>query len=118
VVEGLEAGADDYLKKPYRNDELKARLSAGLRVATLERQLADRVAQLEESLSQVRRLHGLLPICSYCKKIRDDKNSWQQIEVYVSEHSEASFSHGICPSCLTTVIERELGEMSRGKGPK
>jgi phosphoserine phosphatase RsbU/P len=118
VVEGLDAGADDYLTKPYRNDELKARLGAGLRVVTLEQQLAERVAQLEESLSQVRRLQGLLPICAYCKKVRDDKNSWHQIEAYVSQHSEAKFSHGVCPSCMATVVEQELEEMKRGPDPK
>ena len=54
----------------------------------------------EVLLARVKQLEGIIPICSYCKKIRDDQNSWQQLEQYISEHSEAVFSHGICPKCL------------------
>lgn len=57
-------------------------------------------AALREARSQVRNLEGVIPICMYCKKIRDDGNSWQQLERYISEHSEAFFSHGICPTCF------------------
>ena len=56
--------------------------------------------QLEEAISHVHQLQGILPICSYCKKIRDDKNYWQQVETYIARHSELLFSHGICPECL------------------
>ena len=55
--------------------------------------------RLTEALSAVRQLSGLLPICASCKKIRDDKGYWKQIEGYIREHSEAEFSHGICPDC-------------------
>ncbi|RJP85758.1 MAG: CBS domain-containing protein [Desulfobacteraceae bacterium] len=64
---------------------------------TLELEAANR--QLKEALGQIKTLQGLLPICSVCKKIRDDKGYWNQIEHYISEHSEAQFSHGICPPC-------------------
>lgn len=57
-------------------------------------------AALREARSQVRHLEGIIPICMYCKKIRDDEASWQQLESYISNHSEAMFSHGICPHCL------------------
>jgi GAF domain-containing protein len=62
----------------------------------------------EQALAEVTRLQGMLPICSYCKKIRNDQNSWEQLESYISEHSHATFSHGICPDCRTTVVAREL----------
>ena len=62
----------------------------------------------ERALAEVRRLQGMLPICSYCKKIRNDQNSWEQLESYISEHSHATFSHGICPDCRSTVVAREL----------
>jgi two-component system sensor histidine kinase TtrS len=69
----------------------------------LQEEISDKVVQLETALSKVRQLEGIIPICSYCKKIRDNKESWQQMEYYISEHSEAKFSHGICPECYKTV---------------
>lgn len=104
IVAGLEAGADDYVTKPFYPEELQARLQAGLRIVDLQSSLADRVWELESALSRLKHLQGLLPICSYCKKVRDDKNYWLQIESYVSEHSEAQFSHSPCPNCLEKVM--------------
>ena len=100
IVEGLEAGADDYVTKPFNPDELRARIQVGVRVMNLQRTLADRVKELEGTLQRVNQLQGLLPICCYCKKIRDDTNYWHQVESYVEEHSGAHFSHGICPECM------------------
>lgn len=108
VIQGLDAGADDYVTKPFDFDELRARVQVGVRVVELQKALAERVQQLEEALSRVKQLQGLLPICSYCKKIRDDRNYWQQVEGYISEHSEAQFSHGICPDCFEKFVKPEL----------
>uniref|UniRef100_C6DY92 Putative sensor with HAMP domain n=1 Tax=Geobacter sp. (strain M21) TaxID=443144 RepID=C6DY92_GEOSM len=69
----------------------------------IQLELAAKVAQLQEALAKVRTLEGILPICSYCKKIRTDEESWQQLEHYISEHSDALFSHGVCPSCFHEV---------------
>jgi CheY-like chemotaxis protein len=108
VVAGLEAGADDYLVKPFDQAELRARVNVGLRVVGLQRSLSNRVAELEKLLARVRQLQGLLPICSYCKRIRSDDNYWQRVEEYIAAHTDARFTHGICPHCLAD-LAAELG---------
>jgi DNA-binding response OmpR family regulator len=111
MIRGLEAGADDYITKPFDRDELRARVQVGIRVLELQGALAHRVRQLEEALSRVKQLQGLLPICSYCKKIRNDRNYWQQVEGYISERTEAQFSHGICPECYAQYVQPELDRL-------
>ena len=115
VIAGLQAGADDYITKPFDHEELLARVQVGVRIVELQTILATRVAELEEALVRVRQLRGLLPICSYCKKIRDDQNYWQQVEQYVTTHSEVQFSHGICPDCYRKVVEPQLDQALRGQ---
>jgi DNA-binding response OmpR family regulator len=99
IVEGLQAGADDYVTKPFDHGELRARVQVGSRVVQLQSALADRVKELEEAIANVKQLQGLLPICSYCKKIRDDGNYWHRVESYIAGHANVRFSHGICPEC-------------------
>ena len=79
----------------------------------LPNDLAARVNDLQEALSQVKQLQGILPICSHCKKVRDDKNYWQQVESYISAHSEAQFSHSICPDCFENVVKPEIESWER-----
>lgn len=69
-----------------------------------QKELAENVVQLEEALANVKQLEGIIPICMHCKKIRDDKDSWHQLEQYISRHSEAHFSHGICPECYAAEL--------------
>jgi phosphoserine phosphatase RsbU/P len=90
-LEGMEAGADDFIAKPVDPQELRARLV-----------VAERILSLRRELSQ---LEGLLPICAYCKRIRDAGEHWQPIERYVEQRSEAQFSHGICPDCYAKHIQ-------------
>jgi DNA-binding response OmpR family regulator len=99
IIAGLEAGADDYLVKPCHPQELRFRVHAGERVLSLEQTLATRLQELEDALAHVKRLQGLLPICMYCKRIRDEADVWHRLESYLEEHSEALFSHSLCREC-------------------
>jgi phosphoserine phosphatase RsbU/P len=108
IVEGLRAGADDYILKPFHPEEFHARVRNGARLIGLQVNLAERIDELQAALAKVKQLQGLLPICTYCKKIRSDGDYWTQVESYFAEHADVRFSHGICPSCYESVIEPEL----------
>ncbi len=115
VVAGLEAGADDYIVKPFDPEELRALIHVGVRVLELTEKLSDRVNELQEALSKVKQLQRLLPICSYCKRIRGDDQYWQQVDTYMAEHTEAQFSHGICPACYVKA-EQEIEDYKNRQG--
>jgi len=111
IVAGLQGGANDYITKPFDKTELLARVGIGRQMVQLQQALTERVAELKEALISVKQLGGLLPICSYCKKIRDDQNYWQQVESYVGQHSQAKFSHSICPQCYEEIIKPQMVQM-------
>ena len=116
VVEGIEAGANDYLIKPFHPEELQVRIRVGLETAELHKKLSEHIRELENSLSQTNQLQGVLPICSYCKSIRDEANCWQQVENYISSHSAARFSHGICPDCYAQNVQPQLEVLKHKSG--
>jgi len=97
--EAIEAGVDDFLVKPLDLQELWMRL-----------RVAERILRYA---TQVQQLEAFLPICSYCKKVRDDQNYWQQIEGYINARTGSEFSHSVCPDCYTRVIVPELEELKR-----
>ncbi len=120
-VGGFKAGAVDYITKPFQQAEVLARLETHLTIRSLQKSLQEKnerleqeinerkrveeererlIVELQEALAQIKTLKGILPICAHCKKIRNDEDYWQQIEVYVRDHSEAKFSHSICPDCM------------------
>lgn len=112
-VKGLDSGAHDFLSKPVSPNELRSRLAVGVRLIKAEDKLLnsmiemaemaeDReclIDQLRDALKNIKRLKGLLPICMHCKQIRNDKGFWDTVEAYIAEHSEAEFTHGLCPKC-------------------
>lgn len=102
-VKGIESGAVDFMVKPLNVKILRGKVSVFL---DLYRQRK----ALERALGEIKTLHGLLPICSFCKKIRDDNGYWSQLEEYFSQHSDLDFSHSICPDCL----KKHYKEIVRG----
>jgi len=96
-IAAADAGVDDFLSKPLNIEELWMRL-----------RVAERILKFS---TQVRQLEELLPICSYCKKIRDDQNYWQQMEGYINERTGSEFSHSVCPDCMTRVLQPEIEKM-------
>jgi CheY-like chemotaxis protein len=99
----VKANAYGYILKPYNNVELRYTIEIALVKYQAAKERERLIAQLEKALGEVKRLSGLLPICASCKKIRDENNTWQPIEQYIHAHSEADFSHGICPECAAAL---------------
>lgn len=108
MLTAFAAGVDDFLSKPVDTAHLLARLRCGVRVTGLEESCQQRIAELEKALDEVRQLQRLLPICMYCKKVRDDGDYWHEIEAYIRQQTGTAFSHSICPSCMELVLNRDL----------
>ena len=87
---GMRAGVDDFVTKPFDEDQLTVRLVVAQRIINLQ--------------SQVKKLSGLLPICACCKKVRDDQNYWQQVETFITQRSDARFTHSYCPECFNKMV--------------
>ena len=107
LVSAFDTGAMDYITKPVKKVDRLARVSSALKLKTemdrrkaQEEALRKANAELSQALQEVKVLRGFIPICASCKKIRDDKGYWQQIETYIQDHSEALFSHGMCQECM------------------
>jgi DNA-binding response OmpR family regulator len=105
-MKGFSAGGVDYISKPFQTEEVLARVKTHLTLRNLQKDVEGKNTRLRElnrdlqrALDEIKTLRGIIPICANCKKIRDDDDSWQRIEEYISAHSEAVFSHGICPDC-------------------
>ena len=119
---GLEAGGIDFLAKPVNIDLLKLRVHNHLElknknelIKTQRDRLQEQKQALEETLSRLKSLEGILSICMYCKDIRNEDSSWEQLEKYIEDHTDASFSHGICPKCLHEHFPEHAKKIFGGK---
>ena len=145
-VKGLKLGAVDFITKPFQREELLARVQTHLSLSRLrdnfERQAADLrlanqqlqheiterkqaqqdrenlILELRGALENIRTLKGMIPICSNCKKIRDDDGYWNRIEKYIAEHTNAEFSHGICLNARGNSIRKRLRKKIQNSGFK
>lgn len=98
-MEAMESGIDDFMEKPLDRDQIWLRLKVAERILGYT--------------GAIQRLESMLPICSYCKKVRDDNNYWQQVETYLAKHTGASFSHSVCPSCYTKMVKPQMEQMKK-----
>jgi len=98
-MEAMQAGIDDFLSKPLDRDQIWMRL-----------RVAERILGYTTEISQ---LKDMMPICSYCKKVRDDNNYWQQVETYLSQKTGTHFSHGVCPTCYDTKFKPQPEEIEK-----
>lgn len=99
IVRGFDLGGSDFITKPFRAKELLARVQTHISITRLQTDLIARNRELEEVLANVKTLSGLLPICSYCKKIRNAEGGWEKLELFFRVRTNSNFSHGICPDC-------------------
>jgi len=114
--EGLEMGADGYVSRPVSNRELLARVQAMIRIIRAERERDRLIEELRTAMASIKALHGLLPICANCKRVRDDKGYWEKVESYISRHSDVQFSHSICPECMKKLYPEYCDDEGNVKG--
>lgn len=118
-IRGFDLGAVDYITKPFKDVEVIARVRTHIQLKKAKDKQDQLIGQLQDALKQVKQLSGLLPICSHCHKIRNDKGYWQRVDAYISSHSDAQFSHSICPPCLRQhypeIAEQTLKKLDSSK---
>lgn len=106
-ADGLDVGADGYIARPVSNRELLSRVKLMVRLIRAERKNDTYISELEQAIEKIKVLSGIIPICMHCKQIRDDKGYWNQLEDFISKHSEAQFSHSLCEACLVKHYQEE-----------
>lgn len=128
AVKAMKSGAYDYMIKDPDRNYLKV-LPVTINKAIKQKKMEDEhkrweeereklIKELQESLEKIRTLSGLVPICANCKKIRDDKGFWNEVEIYISQHSMAEFSHGICPDCMRELYPEYINNKKKSNDDK
>lgn len=100
LLKGFSSGGVDYITKPFNSPELVARVRTHAELKRTRDMLEQKNEELKKTLEELKTLKGLLPICSNCKKIRDDGGYWQTLEKYIMQHSDATFTHSLCNECM------------------
>lgn len=116
IVKGFESGGVDYVTKPFNSLELLSRVKTHLALKLSRDKEKHLIEELQKSLSEIKKLSGLLPICSHCKKIRDDQGYWSAVEDYIGTRMDTRFSHGLCPDCIKELypdIAKRLAEKEK-----
>ncbi len=125
VVKGFEIGGVDYITKPFNASELLARVKSQLTIKSakdiqnnliLEKERL--ISRLQKALDEIKTLRGLVPICSFCKKIRNDRDFWEVIDAYIERHTEAKFSHGCCPDCVAKYYPKKKKNRKKDLSPR
>jgi PleD family two-component response regulator len=118
-VRAFDEGGVDYITKPFEAGEVLARVNTHLTIRNLQKtlqaqnnELQQKNKELQQALGSVNTLSGLLPICAHCKKIRDDAGYWQDVEIYIRDHSDAVLSHGLCPDCIVDLYPEMYPDQS------
>jgi two-component system, response regulator PdtaR len=96
-----------YLTKPFEENDLRIAIEIGLYRVKLESERESLIKELQDALAKIKTLSGLIPICAWCKKIRSDTGYWQTVEQYIGEHSQAEFTHGMCPDCAKKFLKQD-----------
>ncbi|HEY6011163.1 MAG TPA: response regulator [Nitrospirota bacterium] len=124
MLEAIDIGVDQYVLKPVDSGKLFAAVEKCAEIIEYRRAkkrfLEEReklIADLQKALAEIKTLQGILPICSFCKKIRDDKEVWTRLENYISEHTDAQFSHSVCPDCARKMYPKYFPEKDEKAGP-
>ncbi len=99
-VKAFSLGGVDYISKPFQEKEVLSRIKTHLALSFLQRQLEKKNLELQKAIDEIKILRGILPICSSCKKVRNEDGCWEQIESYIRDRSDVEFSHGICRECV------------------
>jgi len=98
-----------YLLKPFEERQLRTNIEMALYKSRMERERERLTRELQEALATIKTLSGLLPICAWCKSVRDDSGYWMRVEQYVEQHSQATFSHSVCPECASRYFGPNMG---------
>jgi len=115
-VKAFSLGGVDYITKPFSSEEVLARVDTHITLRCLQLRMEKKNAELQKALDEIRSLQGIIPICSYCKRIRNDSGCWEQLEAYICSHSEAQFSHGCCEDCARQLYSELCKTKAKQRG--
>jgi two-component system, response regulator PdtaR len=106
-----------YISKPFNGTELRVNVEIALHKVKMENERRELTSRLKKALDEIKKLSGLVPICASCKNIRNDQGYWQAVESYIEEHTDAQFSHGVCPDCINRLYPDLLNEKTKRSDP-